>query len=173
MGAGKFFNHLKRMLHPERAGNEIQFYDFYDESGVLRLAVRPGDLYDIEAEGNYAVVRYTDPCGCPLRYAVRCRMHVLESRFDGTPLVRCSRGRIVNMEKVLSLRKEEEGYVLELKTGPVCVTRTYESRVLAYFARRSRRDLRRLAALSTSIWSAKMPRTASRSKMTAISGNKA
>ena len=105
---------------------------FHDENGVLRLAVLAERVICIEAEGNYAVVRYAADGGTgAARHPVRCRMHVLEARFEGTPLVRCSRSRIVNMDRVRLLRKEEDGYVLELETGTVGVTRTYERRVLA------------------------------------------
>lgn len=102
-----------------------------DERGVLRLALRPEDIRFIEVSGNYAAVHYTGPDGLPARYLLRCRLHVLETHLYGTPLVRCSRNRIVNLEKIRLLRKEEDGYVLELETGPVAVTRTYEARVLA------------------------------------------
>ena len=102
-----------------------------DERGVLRLALRPEDIRLMEACGNYVAVHYTGADGLPAQYLLRCRLHVLETHLNGTPLVRCSRNRIVNLEKIRLLRKEEDGYVLELETGPVAVTRTYEARVLA------------------------------------------
>ena len=103
---------------------------FHDENGVLQLAVRPADLICIETAGNYALVRYASREGTS-RQPVRCRMHALEGRFRNTRLVRCRRNCIVNMDRVLNVRKGEDGYVLELETGPVRVTRTYENRVLA------------------------------------------
>lgn len=103
---------------------------FHDENGVLRLAVRQEDLICIEAAGNYAVVRYASAGGRPVRQAVRCPLYRLETRFRGTSVVRCRRGCLVNMDRVRSLRKGEGGYVLELETGPVGVTRTYEKTVL-------------------------------------------
>lgn len=150
MGAGKIFKILSRLMRTEhsalparenherpvsgaafRPGQETPSRIlFHDGNGVLRLAVRPADLICIEAAGNYAVVRYAPGGGRPVRHPVRCPLHVLEARFAGTSLVRCRRGCIVNMDKVLSARKGEDGYVLELETGPVSVTRTYESRVL-------------------------------------------
>ena len=152
MGAGKIFKTLSRLMRtvhsalparenherPESGGAAFRPGQetpgrilFHDGNGVLRLAVRPADLICIESAGNYAVVRYAPGGGRPVRHPVRCPLHVLEARFAGTSLVRCRRGCIVNMDKVLSARKGEDGYVLELETGPVSVTRTYESRVLA------------------------------------------
>ena len=129
MEAGKIFDRLKRLLRPgpDAPGKLL----FHDENGRLQLAVRPEDLICIEAAGNYAVVRYASGGGRPARHPVRCPLHVLEARFAGTALVRCRRGCIVNMDKILSARREEDGYVLELETGPVSVTRTYEKRVIA------------------------------------------
>ena len=112
-------------------GSQRETISFFDENGSLRLAVRPEDVFCIEADGNYAVVRYAGARGEPLRQPVRCRIHALEKRFEGGPFVRCRRGCIVNMARVRSLRKGEDGYVLDLETGPVGVTRTYEARVLA------------------------------------------
>lgn len=54
----------------------------------------------------------------------------------GTSLVRTNRKYIVNMSKVKVLRKESDGYILDLENEtipPLPVTKTYTENVLTYF----------------------------------------
>ena len=55
----------------------------------------------------------------------------------GSGLIRCNRKYIVNLSKVSMLRKENEGYILDLcneDIPPLPVTKTYVDSVLGYFA---------------------------------------
>ena len=67
---------------------------------------------------------------------LRCRLKTVEESFRETGLVRCNRKYIVNICKVVTLRKESDGYVLDLDNEvipPLPVTKTYTDAVLAYF----------------------------------------
>ena len=67
---------------------------------------------------------------------LRCRLKTVEESFRGAGLVRCNRKYIVNINKVATLRKESEGYVLDLANEaipPLPVTKTYTDNVLSYF----------------------------------------
>ena len=67
---------------------------------------------------------------------IRSKMKTVEESFQGSSLVRCHRKYIVNMDKVKVLRKEKDGYELDLDNDlipPIPVTKTYESNVLARF----------------------------------------
>ena len=90
----------------------------------------------MESDDNYIIVRYTDSRGDLKRYMIRCKMKTVEDSFKGSSLVRCHRKYIVNMDKVKVLRKEKDGYELDLDNDtipPIPVTKTYEENVLSVF----------------------------------------
>ena len=67
---------------------------------------------------------------------LRCRLKTVEESFKGSGLVRCNRKYVVNINKVKVLRKESEGYVLEIDNEaipPLPVTKTYTDTVLSHF----------------------------------------
>lgn len=108
-----------------------------DNSGVLKLSVSSSNLYYIASEDNYIKVWYTDYKGELKKYMLRCRLKTVEESFKGSSLVRCHRQYIVNMDKVRVLRKERDGYELELDNDmipPITVTKTYADNVLKIFS---------------------------------------
>ena len=87
-------------------------------------------------DNNYIKVWYSDNKGDIKQYMLRCRLKTVEESFKGSGLVRCHRKYIVNIKKVKVLRKESDGYVLDLdnETIPVLpVTKTYTDIVLSHF----------------------------------------
>ena len=70
------------------------------------------------------------------QYMLRCRLKTVEESFKGSGLVRCNRKYIVNIKKVTMLRKEHDGYVLDLANESIPslpVTKTYTDSILSYF----------------------------------------
>ena len=105
----------------------------FDSSGVLKLALSLSSLYYIESDDNYIIVWYTDNKGNLKKYVLRCRLKTIEESFKGSSLVRCHRKYIVNMDKVKVLRKEKEGYEIDLDNDnipPITITKTYAGNVL-------------------------------------------
>ena len=105
----------------------------FDSSGVLKLALSLSSLYYIESDDNYIIVWYTDNKGSLKKYVLRCRLKTIEESFKGSSLVRCHRKYIVNMDKVKVLRKEKEGYEIDLDNDnipPITITKTYAGNVL-------------------------------------------
>jgi hypothetical protein len=97
----------------------------FDNSGALKLSLNPENLYYIESDDNYIKVWYTDSKGDLKQYILRCRLKTVEESFKGSSLVRCHRKYIVNLSKVSMLRKESDGYVLDLdkeEIPPISVT---------------------------------------------------
>ena len=108
----------------------------FDNSGSLKLSLSFDNLYYIESCDNYIKVWYTDNKGEMQQYLIRCRLRSVEEKFLGTSLVRTNRKYIVNMSKVKVLRKESDGYILDLENEtipPLPVTKTYTENVLTYF----------------------------------------
>ena len=99
---------------------------------VLSAAIAPPDYY--------IKVWYTDSKGELQQYILRCRLKTVEDSFKGSGLIRCNRKYIVNLNKVGTLRKETEGYILDLDNEtipPIPVTKTYTDAVLSHFTESS------------------------------------
>ena len=107
----------------------------FDNSGVLKMSVSLTSLYYIESDDNYIIVWYEDSNKDLKKYMLRCRLKTVEESFKGSSLVRCHRQYVVNMDKVKVLRKEKDGYQLNLENDaipPISITKTYTENVLAY-----------------------------------------
>ena len=121
---------------PVKSEAPIQKITLYDNSGALKLSLNLENLYYIESDDNYIKVWYTDSKQELKQYMLRCRLKTVEESFKGSTLVRCNRKYIVNTDKVKVLRKESEGYVLDLDNEaihPLPVTKTYTDIVLSRF----------------------------------------
>lgn len=121
---------------PIKPDTKIQKITLFDNSGALKLSLNPDNLYYIESDDNYIKVWYTDSRGDLKQYMLRCRLKTVEESFKGSGLVRCNRKYIVNINKVAMLRKESEGYVLDLANEtipPLPVTKTYTDTILSWF----------------------------------------
>lgn len=117
---------------PVNTGKE-QKITLFDSSGVLKLALSLSNLYYIESDDNYIKVWYVDSKGVLQKYILRCRLKTVEESFKGSSLVRCHRKYIVNMDKVKVIRKEMNGYELDLDNDaipPIAITKTYAGNVL-------------------------------------------
>lgn len=125
---------------PAKPESHWQKITLFDNSGSLKLSLNPDNLYYIESDDNYIKVWYTDSKGELKQYMLRCRLKTVEESFKGSSLVRCHRKYIVNIKKVSMLRKESEGYVLDLDNEsipPISVTKTYTDKVLSHFTEQS------------------------------------
>ena len=125
---------------PVKPDTKVQKITLFDNSGALKLSLNPENLYYIESDDNYIKVWYTDSKGDLKQYILRCRLKTVEESFKGSPLVRCHRKYIVNISKVGMLRKESDGYVLDLdreEIPPISVTKTYTDSVLSHFTEQS------------------------------------
>lgn len=125
---------------PIKSESQKHKITLFDNSGTLKLSLNPDNLYYIESDDNYIKVWYTDSKGELKQYMLRCRLKTVEESFRGSALVRCHRKYIVNLSKVSMLRKESEGYVLDLDNDsipPIAVTKTYTDIVLSHFTEQS------------------------------------
>jgi hypothetical protein len=119
-----------------KPNSSTQKITLFDNSGTLKMSLSPENLYYIESDDNYIKVWYTDNKGEMKQYILRCRLKTVEESFRGSGLIRCNRKYIVNIKKVAMLRKESDGYVLDLgneNIPPLPVTKTYTDTILSYF----------------------------------------
>ena len=107
-----------------------------DNEGGMRLSVRLKNIYYIESDDNYIKVWYQDYTGSIKQYMLRCRLKTVEESFADSDLVRCHRKYIINMAQVQVVRREKDGYHVDLgieSIGDVPVSKTYEALVLSRF----------------------------------------
>ena len=138
----RLMNYGNVVLDENVMPSKLEKITLFDNNGDLKLCVSASSLYYIESDDNYIIVWYTDAKGELKRYMLRCRLKTVEESFKGSSLVRCHRKYIVNMDKVKVLRKEKDGYELDLDNdaiAPIPVTKTYSENVLGHFNSNPRR----------------------------------
>lgn len=138
----RLMNYGNVVLDENVTPSKLEKITLFDNSGDLKLCVSASNLYYIESDDNYIIVWYTDGKVGLKRYMLRCRLKTVEESFKGSSLVRCHRKYIVNMDKVKVLRKEKDGYELDLDNDsipPIPITKTYSENVLGHFNSNPRR----------------------------------
>ena len=111
---------------------------FHDEKGDLKISVMLEKLLYIESADNYTTIHYLNKSG-QAHYMLRNSLKWMEENLiKDTPLVRCHRSCIVNMDKVKILKKEKRGIMLELdaeNTPDIPVSKTYYESFMQEFSR--------------------------------------
>lgn len=101
---------------------------FPDEKGDLKISIMLENLLYIESADNYATIYYLNKSRLS-RFLLRNSLKWMEENLTKeTPLVRCHRSYIVNIDKVKILKKIKGGLVLELdaeSTPDIPVSKTY------------------------------------------------
>ncbi|MBQ8493246.1 MAG: LytTR family transcriptional regulator DNA-binding domain-containing protein [Alistipes sp.] len=104
----------------------------YDNNNTLRLTINVDSLYYLESEDNYVKVHYKHNDKIT-SYMLRCRTSTIEKSLEGTPMVRCHRSYIVNINKVRFLGEEHRMHYLTLDDESIKhipVSKTYYTSLL-------------------------------------------
>ena len=113
---------------------------FPDEKGDLKISIMLDNLLYIESADNYATIYYMNKSR-QSRFLLRNSLKWMEENLAReTPLIRCHRSYIVNMDKVKILKKVKGGIVLELdaeNTPDIPVSKTYYDSFMHKFSRYS------------------------------------
>lgn len=104
---------LKLSLKDQTAAQSTNLIHFYDFNGVLRISIEVEKIYYIASQDNYVEIRY-EMGGKLLNYLLRCRTTRLEKQLESTPLVRCHRSYIVNVDNVTQFKREKANAFLVL-----------------------------------------------------------
>lgn len=100
--------------------------NFYEKGGRLAFATLRSNVLYIEAANNYTNIHYLNE-GKEDTFILHNTLKELEIAHEGSGLVRCHRGFMVNLTNVKLMRKEGQGMIIEL-TGTqkvIPVTKTY------------------------------------------------
>ena len=113
---------------------------FPDEKGDLKISIMLDNLLYIESADNYATLYYMNKSK-QSRFLLRNSLKWMEENLTkDTPLTRCHRSYIINMDKVKILKKVKGGIVLELdaeNTPDIPVSKTYYDSFMQKFSRYS------------------------------------
>ena len=113
---------------------------FPDEKGDLKISVMLENLLYIESADNYATIHYLNKSGIS-HFLLRNSLKWIEERYTSeTPLTRCHRSYIVNMDKVKILKKIKGGIVIEIdaeRTPDIPVSKTYYASFMDKFSQYS------------------------------------
>lgn len=113
---------------------------FPDEKGELRISLILDHLLYIESADNYVTIHYLNKSKLS-HYILRNSLKWIEENLTSdTPLVRCHRSYIVNLDNVKVLQKTKDGIFLELdtiNTPDLPVSKTYYNLVMDKFSKYS------------------------------------
>lgn len=114
---------------------------FPDEKGDLKISIMLDNLLYIESADNYTNIYYLNKSEIS-HFLLRNSLKWIEERYAAdTPLIRCHRSYIVNMEKVKILKKiKGGGIVVELdaeRTPNIPVSKTYYAPFMEKFSQYS------------------------------------
>ena len=107
-----------------------------DYAGTVKFTVKIENIYFIKAEGNYVKVFYNNKGGIS-SFVLRNKIQSVEDSLLGTPLMRCHRTYIDNINKIKVIRTEEDSCFIdfdqkELETVPI--SKTYNEKIVKKFA---------------------------------------
>jgi hypothetical protein len=113
---------------------------FKDEKGEFKISIVLENLLYVDSADNYATIHYLNKSKLS-HFLIRNSLKWMEENLTKeSPLVRCHRSYIVNLDKVKVLRKTKDGIFLELdalNTPDIPVSKTYYERVMTKFSQYS------------------------------------
>ncbi|MDD2246824.1 MAG: LytTR family DNA-binding domain-containing protein [Proteiniphilum sp.] len=134
----KLLEHIEQVKSNETHARAL--VAFPDEKGDLKISIMLDNLLYVESADNYATINYMNKSK-QSRFLLRNSLKWMEENLTkDTPLTRCHRSYIVNMDKVKILKKVKGGIVLELdaeNTPEIPVSKTYYDSFMKKFSRYS------------------------------------
>lgn len=129
--AVQLFNYDNVVTDEDEHPQKLELVHLSDNNGNLKLSVKLDNLYYIESQDNYIKIFYLNN-GVMKNYMLRCKLKTVEENFAGSPLVRCHRSYIVNIDKIRVIRKERDGMFIDIDfdgTPPIPVSKGYVDRL--------------------------------------------
>lgn len=105
---------------------------FSDEKGALKLSIKQDYVYYIVSADNYVNIFYQNK-GKMAHCLVRTTLKNMEDLLEPRGFSRCHRSYLVNTEKVKIVRKERDGFFLDLDldgVGDIPISKTYADKML-------------------------------------------
>ncbi len=128
---------LKKQMEEDEEALLKTYIQIRDEKGEVRLSIHRENLLFIEAEDNYVGVWYLSNKAVK-NIMVRNTLRKIEEQLGGDKIVRCHRSYIINLDKVKVLRREKEGFFIELgidNVPDIPISKTYGEAITAKLMR--------------------------------------
>lgn len=110
---------------------------FPDEKGDIKITIALNNLVYIDSADNYATIHYINKDKIS-NFLIRNSLKWFDENISkDTPLVRCHRSYIVNLDKVKVLKKTKDGVFIELdvpQMPDMPVSKTYYEKVMNKFS---------------------------------------
>lgn len=111
---------------------------FPDEKGEIKITIALENLIYIDSADNYATIHYINKDKIS-NFLIRNSLKWMEENLSkDSPLVRCHRSYMVNLDKVKVLRKTKDGIYIELdapNVHDIPVSKTYYEKVMEKFSK--------------------------------------
>ncbi|MGQ1891018.1 LytR/AlgR family response regulator transcription factor [Thermophagus sp. OGC60D27] len=125
------FNNLLQQIR-----NNSSFISFHDEKGVLRISLKTNNLLYLQSLDNYVSVKYLQN-NQPKTVLIRNTLKNISKEFDNTILLRCHRSYMVNVNRVIMVKKEGNNLKLQIECPNgnvnIPVSRGYAPTVKQFF----------------------------------------
>ncbi|MDR2835852.1 MAG: LytTR family transcriptional regulator [Bacteroidales bacterium] len=130
-------NVIESLKNDNIENHENDLINFTDDKGTERLSIRLDNILYLESADNYITVHYLSKETVSV-FMFRNSLNSIEATFKGRGLVRCHRSFIINIHKVVVLRKARGGFFLELDNENVPnipVSKTYCEQIIELFSK--------------------------------------
>lgn len=104
---------LKKQLEENEDALKNAYIQIMDERGELRLSLRRENLLFIESEDNYVCVWYLGG-NAVKNIMVRNTLKKVAEQLEGKKIKRCHRSYMINIDHIKALRREKEGFFIEM-----------------------------------------------------------
>ena len=136
----KLLEEQKDNLIPPEVVHRKKRIAFPDEKGEIKITIELNHLVYIESADNYATIHYINKERLS-RFPIRNSLKWFEQNLiDDTPLVRCHRSYIINLDRVKVLKKTKDGIFMESDVAQISdipVSKTYYESVMQKFSQYS------------------------------------
>ncbi len=107
---------------------------FKDEKGELKFSVKADSVMWIEAADNYVIIKYQNQDKLS-DFLLRNSLKHLSEDFQDTPLFRCHRSYMVNVDHAVALKKGPDGLIIEMDIpgNEVPVSKSYKEETTRAF----------------------------------------
>ncbi len=115
---------------------------FKDERGEIRFSVASDNVLYVESADNYVIIRYLNNEKVS-DFFLRNSLKKLTEEMSDTPMQRCHRSFMINVEHVSSIKKDNAEYIVEFDTNNIkniTISKTYQESVVEAFTKFSHQN---------------------------------
>ena len=116
-------------------GEEKNVIQFKDERNEVRFSISSKRVLYIESSDNYSVIKYISNEKIS-DFLLRCSLKKLSTDLKDTPIQRCHRSYMINLEHITSIKKDCSEICFEFDTPnikDIPISKSYNDRIMDLF----------------------------------------